>query len=125
MKLRVARHTTDLQAILVFYRDILGLEVIGSFKDHSDYDGVFLGMADTSWHLEFTVSNEAPVHMPDEDDLLVFYVTEEVYGTLTERLKIAGVPEVRAKNPYWQHNGITFSDPDGFRIVISISRSNT
>lgn len=125
MKLRVARHTTDLFAILVFYRDILGLEIIGSFNDHDAYDGVFLGIPGASWHLEFTVSNEAPVHTPDEDDLLVFYVTEELHGTLTDKLKAAGVPEVTAKNPYWKNNGITFSDPDGFRIVISISSSNT
>lgn len=125
MKLRVARHTTDLQSILGFYRDILGLEMIGSFKDHDEYDGVFLGMPGASWHLEFTVSNEAPVHTPDEDDLLVFYVTEDLYGPLVDKLKAAGVPEVTAKNPYWKNNGITFSDPDGFRIVISISRSNT
>ena len=43
MKLRVARHTDDLEPIIKFYTDILGLEIIGEFKDHSNYDGVFLG----------------------------------------------------------------------------------
>ena len=73
MKLRVARHTKDLQPLINFYTTILGLEIIGEFKDHNNYDGVFMGIKNTSWHLEFTVSGEQPDHHPDEDDLLVFY----------------------------------------------------
>lgn len=73
MKLRVARHTTDLNAITHFYTEMLGLQVLGEFTGHDGYDGVFLGLPDTGWHLEFTVSSEKPIHQPDEDDLLVFY----------------------------------------------------
>jgi catechol 2,3-dioxygenase-like lactoylglutathione lyase family enzyme len=125
MKLRVARHTADLQPILAFYRDLLGMELLGCFNDHSEYDGIFLGIPDAPWHLEFTVSNDPPVHTPDEDDLLVFYVGEKEFSVLTEKLRSARIPEVIPKNPYWKDNGITFSDPDGFRIVLTILRSNT
>lgn len=41
--LRVARATDDLEALLRFYRDGLGLTVLGSFADHAGFDGVMLG----------------------------------------------------------------------------------
>lgn len=121
MKLRVARHTNNLEKIIAFYRDILGLEVLGEFKDHSNYDGVFLGSKKLAWHLEFTVSNEQPEHTADEDDLLVFYVESiDEYNIIKDRFKNNSIDEVKAKNPYWNDNGITYLDPDSFRIVIAL-----
>jgi len=121
MKLRVARHTDDLESIIKFYRDILGLEIIGEFKNHNNYDGVFFGKEGLDWHLEFTTSNDNPDHEPDKDDLLVFYVeSEKGYFKLKERFKDKGISPVVPKNQYWKENGSTYSDPDGFRVVISI-----
>ena len=119
MKLRVARHTSDLERISRFYREALGLEVLGSFENHDEYDGIFLGIPGESWHLEFTASPEAPDHHADEDDLLVFYVPAAHYPAFTEKVRRTGAPELPAKNPYWNNNGTTFADPDGFRFVIS------
>lgn len=119
MKLRVARHTANLERITAFYRDSLALEVLGSFENHDTYNGVFLGLSGENWHLEFTASPEAPNHCPDEDDLLVFYVPGARYPGLVEKARKAGAREVPAKNPYWNNNGTTFADPDGFRFVIS------
>ena len=30
----------------------------------------------------------------------------------------AGFEPIPAFNPYWDHNGRTFEDPDGYRIVL-------
>jgi catechol 2,3-dioxygenase-like lactoylglutathione lyase family enzyme len=121
MKFRVARHTDDLQPIINFYIDILGLEIIGEFKDHSNYDGVFFGKEGLDWHLEFTKSGDSTDHKPGEDDLLVFYVdSEKEYIKLNNKFNDKGISPVVPKNPYWKENGTTYSDPDGFRIVISI-----
>ena len=43
MKLRVARHTNDLDKIEAFYINILGFERLGGFQNHNNYDGVFIG----------------------------------------------------------------------------------
>jgi len=43
MKFRVARHTDSLENIVTFYTNILGLQVLGDFKDHDNYNGVYLG----------------------------------------------------------------------------------
>ena len=34
-------------------------------------------------------------------------------------LKDKGINSEKAKNPYWNTNGFTFKDPDGYRIVIA------
>ena len=38
--LRVARPTDDLEVVVRFYRDGLGLDVLYEFKDHDGFDGV-------------------------------------------------------------------------------------
>ena len=124
MKLRIARHTTHLNRIIDFYGRVLGLKVLGEFKDHQGYSGVFMGMPGQTWHLEFTVSDVHPVHQPDDDDLLVFYAsTLEEFAAMKTRFAKNEVKQVKPQNPYWEKNGITFEDPDGYRVVISIVRT--
>jgi catechol 2,3-dioxygenase-like lactoylglutathione lyase family enzyme len=120
MKLRVARHTTNIDTITTFYTQLLGLKVLGDFKNHDGYDGIFLGLADADWHLEFTISAEAPIHQPDEDDLLVFYPnTTEKYQELVNSFEKAKISPINAKNPYWETYGVTYADPDGYRVVVA------
>jgi len=124
MKVRIARHTTDLNHIIDFYGRILGLKVLGEFRDHHGYSGIFMGMPGQNWHLEFTISATAPVHQPDGDDLLVFYASSlEEFAAMKTRFVKNQVKQVRPLNPYWAKNGITFEDPDGYRVVISIVRT--
>ncbi|GAW90739.1 prolyl endopeptidase [Flavobacterium psychrophilum] len=78
MTFRYARHTTDLKQIERFYTEIVGLEKLGGFEKHNNYDGLFLGHKNSNWHLEFTTSIEKPESKFDEDDILVFYVNSEV-----------------------------------------------
>ena len=124
MKFRIARHTKDLNRMIDFYGRILGLKVLGEFKDYQNYNGVFLGIPGENWHLEFTVSEDSPAHCPDDDDLLVFYAGSlDEFNKIKERFIVNKVRPVKPKNRYWKKNGITFEDPDGFRIVISVLRS--
>ncbi|MCC8424252.1 VOC family protein [Mucilaginibacter sp. UR6-11] len=120
MKLRVARHTSDLKSLINFYTIIVGLEVIGDFKDHAGYNGVFIGGKNTGWHLEFTTSAHAANHQADDDDLLVFYVDEEDYNNIRTNAAANNIRQVEAKNPYWAANGFKLPDPDGFRVVITM-----
>jgi uncharacterized glyoxalase superfamily protein PhnB len=118
MIFRYARHTGNLENLIKFYTEVLGFQILGKFKNHSTYNGVFLGFQDAGWHLEFTESDKPAQHTFDEDDILVFYPkTAQEYNQLKERLK--SVKEMVPKNPYWKGNGIMITDPDGYRIVIS------
>ena len=123
MKFRVARHCKSLEPLIEFYTKNLNLKVLGTFKSHNKYDGVFLGKEDLGWHLEFTVSEDLPNHHFDEDDLLVFYVnTEEEFNKIINKFKKNGIPSKVPKNPYWNKDAYTYCDPEGFRIVVSLRK---
>ena len=120
MQLRVARHTDRLAEVVAFYRDGIGLREIGGFTDHDGYDGVFLEVPGTSAHLEFTTGGEHAAPAPHPESLLVLYLgDDEAVRAAAERL---GVDPVAPANPYWAVHGLTFADPDGFRVVLAGER---
>jgi catechol 2,3-dioxygenase-like lactoylglutathione lyase family enzyme len=116
MQLRVARHTERLDEVVAFYRDGIGLPEIGAFRDHDGYDGVFLAVPDTGAHLELTAGGAYGAPDPHPETLLVLYLgDEEAVQRVTARL---AVDPVAPANPYWAEHGVTFEDPDGFRVVL-------
>jgi GNAT superfamily N-acetyltransferase len=116
MQIRIARHTTQLAALVAFYRDGVGLPELGGFRDHAGYDGVFLEIPGTGAHLELTAGGVHDAPTPHPESLLVFYLGDEAaVRSVAERLP--GVP-VAPANPYWAEHGLTFEDPDGFRVVL-------
>jgi catechol 2,3-dioxygenase-like lactoylglutathione lyase family enzyme len=116
MHLRIARHTEQLEAVAAFYRDGLGLPEIGGFNDHDGYDGVFLEVPGTGAHLEVTAGGEHAAPTPHPESLLVLYLGDDAtVRIIAERLGRAPVPPA---NQYWAEHGLTFEDPDGFRVVL-------
>ena len=120
MRLRVARHTERLAEVVAFYRDGIGLPEIGGFRDHAGYDGVFLEVPGTGAHLELTAGGGHGAPVPHPESLLVLYLgDDEAVRAAAERL---GVDPVAPANPYWAVHGLTFADPDGFRVVLAGER---
>jgi deazaflavin-dependent oxidoreductase (nitroreductase family) len=116
VQLRVARHTERLDEVVAFYRDGIGLTEIGGFSDHDGYDGVFLAVPGTDGHLEFTAGGGHGAPAPHPESLLVLYLGDrEAVQAVAARL---GVDPVPPANPYWAEHGVTFEDPDGFRVVL-------
>ncbi len=103
-----------------FYRDGLGFAVLARFEDHDGFDGVVLGHPGAPWHLEFTrerghVSGRAP----SEEHLLAFYLPDRAeWEAAVARMRAAGFAPVPSRNPYWDAQGLTFEDPDGYRVVL-------
>ena len=120
LHLRVARPTDDLAAAVAFYRDALGLAVLSRFEDRDGFDGVMLGGDGAGYHLELTRKRgHTAGRAPTEDNLLVFYVPDEAeHARAVDRLRQHGHAPVRSFNPYWDANGLTFEDPDGYRVVL-------
>lgn len=116
----VARPTDQLAGIEEFYGEGLGLEIVGSFKQHDGYDGIMFGLPNTAYHLEFTQhENGSPCPAPTEDILLVFYMPNHgEIKKIIERLARMGYEKVEPENPYWLERGVTIPDPDGWRIVL-------
>ena len=119
-QMRVARPTDRMEEIIRFYRDGLGLSVLGSFADHEGFDGVMLGHPGQSYHLEFTTQRGHSVgRAPTQDNLLVFYVPDaETWRAAVARMRSCGYEPVAPLNPYWERQGKTFEDADGYRVVL-------
>jgi len=118
--LRIARPVTDLGRSQEMYRRGLGLSVLSRFQDHAGFDGVMLGMPGADYHLEFTHCRRLDITPgPTAEDLLVFYVPEAGdWHSACERMQSAGFTLVAPFNPYWDVLGLTFEDPDGYRVVL-------
>ncbi|MGB0165317.1 MAG: VOC family protein [Luteibaculum sp.] len=120
MTFRYTRHTKNLEILSRFYVDIIGLCILGEFKNHNNYNGVFLGYEGADWHIEFTESSHNTTGKPDPDDLLVFYPrSAEEFNQILLRIRKNHIPELKARNPYWNQHGIKIADPDGFGIIIN------
>lgn len=118
--LRIARPVTDLTQSSQIYCHGLGLQEIGEFTDHQGFSGVMLGAEGLGWHLEFTRCSTHPVRpSPTEDDLLVLYVPHQPDWLFRcTSMDDAGFKRVPSFNPYWDQQGVTFIDKDGYRVVI-------
>lgn len=118
--LRIARPTDKMAEIVRFYCDGLGFELIGSFEDHEGFDGVMLGDRGGAYHLEFTSEREKlSGRAPSAENLLVFYLPDSVeWRQAVERMIANGFEPVKSHNPYWDMNGKTFEDADGYRVVL-------
>jgi hypothetical protein len=50
---------------------------------------------------------------------VVFYLPDaREWQAAVERMRTAGFTPVAAFNPYWDRDGLTFEDPDGYRVVL-------
>lgn len=118
--LRVARPTDDIARLMPFYRDGLGLAVLGSFQDHAGFDGVMLGAPGAPYHFEFTHQHGHAVgRAPTQDHLAVLYLPGPgEWDRAVARMRQAGFGPVPSCNPYWDAHGSTFEDPDGYRVVL-------
>jgi len=118
--LRVARPTNDIGRVARFYTEGLGFEVLAHFEDHEGFDGIILGRRDYPWHIEFTHQHGVTVaNAPTAEHLLVLYLPErEAWDAAVARMQALGIAPCRSENPYWDRLGVTFEDPDGYRVVL-------
>ena len=118
--MRVARPTDNLAVVSDMYRQGLGFTVLAEFADHDGFDGVILGHPPQPYHIEFTAQRGHHVgSAPTRDHLLVFYVPDETeWSESCARMLAAGFRAVSSYNPYWDAQGRTFEDVDGYRVVL-------
>ncbi|GAA4359631.1 hypothetical protein GCM10023185_26400 [Hymenobacter saemangeumensis] len=88
------------------------MQQLAAFTAHNGFDGVRLGHARAPYHLEFThqprhAAGRAPSLRPSA-------------GVLPARARrvAAGGAAAPFYNPYWDQRGLTFEDPDGYRVVL-------
>jgi catechol 2,3-dioxygenase-like lactoylglutathione lyase family enzyme len=120
MAVRVARPTRDLEAAAAFYRDALGLPVLGSFEDHDGFSGLILGVPDASRQLELVASPDAEPAPTAEDQLVLYLGSAAAVEAAAARIGAAGYEPRSSPNPYWANvRAVCFVDPDGYWLVLS------
>lgn len=121
--LRIARPTNDLDAVVNFYKNGLGLQELYRFQNHDGFDGVMLGFPGEAYHFEFTRAHGHDAgRAPTQDNLVVFYLPDRAsWDAAIARMKQLGYPPVRSFNPYWDKEGVTFEDCAGYRVVLQNS----
>ena len=118
--LRFARSSAHYERTVPFYRDLLGLPVVGQFAGSFGEDGTIFGLPDTRVQLEIVRARGA-VSGVDPLDLLVLYLPgTAAVAAAAAPLRRAGVPTDPAPHPYWvARGGVVHLDPDGRRVVFA------
>ena len=118
--LRIGRPSRDPDAAALRYCTAFDLEELARFADHEGFDGVIIGKRGAGYQLEFTRCRHheiVPASTPE--DLLVFYVPNaDECASSRARILRAGFRVTPSFNPYWDRNGATFEDDDGYRVVL-------
>lgn len=121
--IRIARPSVDLAAAERFYTEGLGLNVLFRAKGRPEdgtRDLLMVGPLGGQWHLELTTgTNDTLTPGPTAEDLLVLYLGKPVDEETLIRILTHGGTLVPAHNPYWDQGGVTITDPDGYRIVLT------
>jgi hypothetical protein len=118
---RIARPTDQLDEVVRFYCEGLGLPELDRFAGHAGYRGVMLGLPGMRYHLEFTQHDRgSPGLAPSRDNLLVLYFGDRAQvDQVATRLAALGHLPVEAENPYWtEHGAVTVEDPDHWRVIL-------
>jgi GNAT superfamily N-acetyltransferase len=116
--LRWVRSSSNYDSTIAFYRDLVGLPIVGSFSDSFGEDGTIFGLPATGTQIEI-VRTSAPRRQPDRFDQVVFYLPgTAAVRTATEPLRKSGLLPYHAPHPYWEANGaVMYLDPDGRGVI--------
>jgi catechol 2,3-dioxygenase-like lactoylglutathione lyase family enzyme len=120
--LRFARASGNYAATVTFYRDLVGLPVLGSFADSFGTDGTIFGLPDATVQLEIVRAGTAdPKGKGSDTDQLVLYLDNPAaVPAATSQLRTAGLTPDRQPHAYWAANGaVTFRDPDGRAVIFA------
>jgi catechol 2,3-dioxygenase-like lactoylglutathione lyase family enzyme len=117
--IRIGRASVHYDETIAFYRDVIGLPVIGEFKDSfGEDDGTIFGLPDTSLQIEIIRAHLGSGRADTFDQLVLYLDDAAAVTTATAELRRRGYQAERAQHPYWQANGAeTYRDPDGRDVV--------
>jgi catechol 2,3-dioxygenase-like lactoylglutathione lyase family enzyme len=117
---RFAHASGHFDETIAFYRDVLGVPVVGEFSGSFGEDGVIFGLPDTAVQLEIVRARD-PEDAPGSFDQLVFYLDDaDAVRAAVAPLEAAGSEPVRESHPYWAARGaVVHRDPDGRDVVFA------
>lgn len=116
---RFTRSSGHYDRTVAFYRDLVGLPVVGEFAASFGEDGMIFGLPDTAVQLEIVRGREPS--QPNPFDQLVLYVDDPAaVEEATAPLRAAGLEPNPEPHAYWRANGaVIYRDPDGREVVFA------
>jgi ribosomal protein S18 acetylase RimI-like enzyme len=118
--LRWARASNRYDETIVFYRDLVGLPVVGEFTSSYGEDGTIFGLPDTTVQMEVVRARSTPAPGEDFDQLVLYLDDDEALARASAPLLAAGFAPDPEQHAYWEANGaVTFRDPDGRGLVLA------
>lgn len=118
--LRWARASNRYDETVSFYRDLVGLPVVGDFTSSYGDDGTIFGLPDTLVQLEIVRAQPEPAPVVGFDQLVLYLDDAAALASATAPLLSAGLTSDPLQHPYWEANGaVTFRDPDGRGVVFA------
>jgi len=116
--IRFARSSGNYDDTIAFYRDLVGLPVVGGFAGSFGEDGVIFGFPDTRVQLEIVRRPPDAAQVGTFDQLVLYLDDAAAVEAATGRLRNAGLAPIADPHPYWAANGaVIYNDPDGRDVV--------
>jgi catechol 2,3-dioxygenase-like lactoylglutathione lyase family enzyme len=117
--IRFGRASRHYEMTVAFYRDLVGLPVVGEFTASFGEDGTIFGLPDTTVQLEIVREHEASA-VAAFDQLVLYLDDAAAVDVATAPLRAAGLAAKPDQHPYWAANGaVTYDDPDGREVVFA------
>jgi GNAT superfamily N-acetyltransferase len=118
--LRWARASNRYHETVAFYRDLVGLPVVGEFTSSYGEDGTIFGLPDTTVQMEIVRAHPGNVPIMSTDQLVLYLEDQDALASASRQLLDAGLIPDPGQHAYWKANGaITFLDPDGRGLVLA------
>jgi catechol 2,3-dioxygenase-like lactoylglutathione lyase family enzyme len=116
--MRFARRSSNFEATVRFYREVVGLPLYETFEASYGSNGAIFGLPSWNLTLEIVESTE-PVPVDHGEQLCLYFPDSEAQQAAIARLQAAGL-EPAEQHPYWEANGaVTYRDPDGREVVFA------
>jgi GNAT superfamily N-acetyltransferase len=118
--LRWARASGHYHDTIAFYRDVVGLPVIGQFTDSFGEVGTIFGLPDTTTQMEIVRAHNDTDHAGSFDQLVFYLDNDDAVAAATAPLLKHGFKPDETPHPYWAANrASTFRDPDERGVVFA------
>jgi hypothetical protein len=117
--LRWARSSSHYDDTIGFYRDVVGLPVIGEFNSSFGEDGTIFGLPDVGTQMEI-IRGHSTEDRGTFDQLVLYLDDAEAVKAATAPLRERGFSPDPDPHPYWRANGaVLYRDPDGRVLVFA------
>ena len=116
--IRFARRSSNFNATVRFYRELVGLPVYETFDASYGSNGAIFGLPSSHLTMEIVEAVDS-VAVDHHEQLCLYFPDKQAQHAAIARLQRAALEPVD-QHPYWEANGaVTYRDPDGRAVVFA------